>query len=471
MNQRGNKIRVRFAPSPTGHLHIGGLRSALFNWLFARHNQGTFVIRIEDTDQLRSTKEFEQSIIQSLLTMSLPSDEPIVYQHQRLDAHRQAAQYLLDKGLAYPCFCQPKNADTVINDLEEGKGSVYDRTCRDKSYTQEDLKRPHALRFKVPDTLNTVYFDDLVLGRIEVAASHLDDFVIMRQDNTPTYNFCVVVDDIFMGITHIIRGQDHVSNTAKQILLYQAYQQPRPYYAHIPLILGPTGGKLSKRDTSVSVQEYIEQGYLPAALCNYLVRLGWAHNDQEVFTRKEMIDLFTLDAVGKKGAIFDIKKLQWLNSLYIRQASLDDLIDALNTMSSEAYTKLTSRWDQAQCAALLKLYQQRALTLRELYNDIYHLAQRPSTCNTNILTKWMTDQTPRLVQAYKNILEHQTSWTADNLQTEATNACLQYNAKLVTLAQPLRLALTGGVTSPGIFEIMEILGKDKVLARLSLLKW
>src|SRR5579872_4717355 len=244
------EIRVRFAPSPTGHLHIGGIRTALFNWLFARHTGGKYLLRIEDTDIVRSKQEYLDSQLASLRWLGLEPDEPIVYQLARSHEHIAAAKKLMEQGKAYPCFCPPKDAEQVVHDLDLGIGSKYDGTCRDKTYTIEDLKKPHAIRFKLSHDIDTVEFEDVILGTIKTPADQMDDFIIIRRDGTPIYNFCVVVDDIFMRITHVIRGQDHVSNTPKQVLYYHALGANVPLFAHIPLILGPAGNKLSKRDAS-----------------------------------------------------------------------------------------------------------------------------------------------------------------------------------------------------------------------------
>lgn len=465
MKQQGD-VRVRFAPSPTGHLHIGGLRSALFNWLFARHEGGTFLLRIEDTDVMRSKPEFTTSILSSLEWMGLASDEPLVYQLARAQEHQAAAQDLMKRGLAYPCFCEPREADHVIFELEQGKGSKYAGTCRNKPFTEEDLKRPHAIRFRVPDGLTKVEFHDLVLGTVTVDADQLDDFVIMRRDGTPIYNFCVVVDDVFMRITHVIRGQDHVSNTSKQVLFYQALGAQLPLFAHIPLILGPNGGKLSKRDASVAVQEYCAQGFLPEALFNYLVRLGWSHGDQEIFTRQQMIEAFTLDAVGKKGAVFDIKKLQWLNSCYLREASVERLRAAIKTMDAPAYVQLEALWPESSLDNLLGLYKQRATTLRDIVDGVTLLARDPEGYDAMLLEKWKTPQMVPLLEQFVARAEAESDFAHQVLMGHAKSLCEQCNEKLVTLAQPLRLALTGGVMSPGVFELLEVLGKDRACVRM-----
>ena len=462
-----SNVRVRFAPSPTGHLHIGGARSAIFNWLFARHCGGMYLVRVEDTDVARSTKEYLTSIVRSLEWLRLESDQPLVFQMERVEVYRKAARQLMEQGLAYPCFCAPRGAEEVISDLDHGHGSKYDGTCRDKPYTQQDLaQKPYAIRFRVPENQPAVTFNDLVLGSVSVEPDQFDDYIIMRRDGTPIYNFCVVVDDIFMKITHVVRGQDHVSNTPKHILLYQAFGVQPPQFAHIPLILGPSGAKLSKRDAAVSVEEYRMQGYMADALFNYLVRLGWAHGDQEVFTRQELIDLFTLEHVGKKGAVFDIKKLQWLNGVYMRAASPESLLEQLQAISPAYVHELHTHWNDEQLTRLINEYKQRAVTLLELHRGIATLAHNPAELDVQLIKKWYSAATATLLQAFADELA-----TLDDVQHDALVAIAQRltaaaGLKLVDIAQPLRLALTGGVVSPGIFELIAVLGKERSCARI-----
>ena len=459
-------IRVRFAPSPTGHPHLGNLRSMLFNWLFARHHGGTFLMRIEDTDVARSKPEYVQSILSAMEWMGISSDEPIVYQMARIKEHQRTAYYLVKRGLAYPCFCEPKDAEHVISDLEHGRGSKYPGTCRNKSYTEEDLQRPHAIRFALPEELTTLEYNDLVLGKVAVEANQLDDFVIIRRDGTPVYNFCVVVDDIYMRITHVIRGQDHISNTPKQILFYRALGVVPPAFAHMPLILGQGGVKLSKRDAGTSINEYRTQGFLPEALFNYFVRLGWSHGDQEIFTQHEMIEHFTLDSVGKNGAIFDVKKLQWLNSHYIRSTSAARLRVAINAMDETFLTKLNILWQEHELDRLLDLYKERSTTLIELVHGIISLAQDTQNFDLNLLAKWQTPEMIPLLKLFMQECINTQVFTGQALMEEAKRICEQQGQKLVTLAQPIRLALTGSIASPGVFELLEILGKERALDRI-----
>ncbi len=461
------KVRVRFAPSPTGHLHIGGARTALFNWLFARHHGGTFLIRIEDTDTQRSTKEYLESQLASLKWMDLVSDEPLVYQLSQLDQHKKRAQELLDKGFAYPCFCQPRQAEKVVEQLEKGVGQKYDGTCRDKVWTQDDLQKPYALRFKLDKASEQLEFDDAIRGKISVNSDQLDDFVIIRQGGIPTYNFCVVVDDHDMDITHVIRGEDHISNTFKQMLLYRALGLNCPVFAHLPLILGESGNKLSKRDAAVSVELYRENGYLFEALFNYLVRLGWSHGDQEVFTRDQLVQLFDLDSVGKKGAIFDIAKLDWLNGTYIRSVSHQRLLESIAMMDKQTLDTLKKFWSEGELEKIFELYKKRATTLRTLVDGIIALADDPKDYDLSLIAKWRSDNTPKMLHDFISILEKTDKVEHKALMEKAKVVCEKYGEKLVALAQPLRLALTGTIQSPGVFGLIEVLGGTKVVKRIT----
>ena len=449
-------VRVRFAPSPTGHLHIGSLRVAIFNWLFARHEGGKYLVRIEDTDLERSKKEYVDSILGSLEWMSLMPDEKIVFQMSRLDEHKKAALTLLNNGQAYPCFCEPKDKDVI------GK---YSGECRDKSYTKQDLEKPHAIRFKVPKNCERITFNDLIHGEITVEADQLDDFIILRRDGTPIYNFVVVVDDIYMQITHVIRGDDHISNTPKQVLLYNAFNKIAPKFAHLPMILGKDGSKLSKRDAATAAVEYKQAGYLADALFNYLVRLGWACGDQELFSKKELIDLFTLEGIGKKSAIFDIKKLDWLNGIYIRELRLNQFLEAINQIDAKLTTQLAKAWGD-KLEFVFKLYQERAKSILSLANDIIALASEPQKLDLELIAKWKSDKTYLLVQDYIERLEVLEHLEHDELLNIAEDICEEYGVKLVELAQAMRLSFCGSVQSPGICDILIAIGRDNAISRM-----
>jgi glutamyl-tRNA synthetase len=469
-NKLNNKeIRVRFAPSPTGYLHIGGARTALFNWLYAKHNNAAYLMRFEDTDLKRSSKEFLDSQLKSLEWLGLSSEKPIIHQMKRLNEHVEAAKKFLDQGLAYPCFCPPRDADKVVSDLEKGVVNKYPGTCRNNILTKENFEKSHAIRFKLPNKSEDVEFVDLIRGTVKISADQLDDMVIVRRDGSPTYNFCVVIDDIFMNISHVIRGEDHLTNTAKQLLFYRALDTAPPHYAHLPLILSPKGGKLSKRDTVVSVEEYRKNGFIAEALINYLSRLGWAHGDQEIFSIQELIDSFTLEAVGKKGAVFDIQKLTWLNGTHIRKSTFEQLMIAIEQMDQSKHEQLLSTWSSDQLKKLIEQYKERTTTLLELCNEILELAKEPENIDTSLIAKWHTEKTKLAISMFAQELEKLTKLEKEMLLESAKQAGKQHGEKLVTIAQPLRLALTGKIKSPGVFELIEIIGKEKALARIYVL--
>lgn len=452
-------VRVRFAPSPTGHLHIGGVRTAFFNWLFARHTGGKYLLRIEDTDLQRSTKEFLAAQLAAFEWLQLLPDEQIVYQMARIEEHRSAVQKLMAMGKAYPCFCAPRDSDEVVQGLDQGIGSKYPGTCRDKQYTAEDLMRSHAVRLRLPDQPIAIGFNDVIRGSVSIKSDQLDDFVLMRRDSIPTYNFGVVIDDEAMRITHVIRGEEHLSNTFKQLLIYEALGFTPPIFAHLPLILGKAGNKLSKRDAAVSIEYYREEGFLPEAMLNYLARLGWAHGDQEIFTREELVQFFTLEAVGKKGAIFDMEKLRWVNGVHLRQLSSMQLLTAIAQMGAEWKDTLTELWSADKLNKLFHLYGQRSTTLKELAQGIVGLAHDPGQLDMSLIDKWKTEKTKDLVSKYAAWLGSQEGViNHEQLLAYAEALCKQEGEKLVSLAQALRLGILGCVQSPGVFELIEILG-------------
>lgn len=464
MNNISSQVRVRFAPSPTGHLHMGALRTIIFNWLFARHDKGKFLLRIEDTDPVRSKQEYTDSILASMKWMSVDYDEPVVIQSQRFAEHARIIEQLIQEGKAYRCFC----ADVHEEHETAEAFKRYPGTCRNRAMSAEDAHKTFVVRFKVPEN-QKISFDDVIHGEITFESEQLDDFVLARSDGTPMYNFVVVVDDAYMKITHVIRGEEHISNTPKQILLYRACNYALPVFAHLPLILGPDGKKLSKRQAATAVLDYKAQGYLPDALFNYLVRLGWAHGDQEVFSRQELIDYFTLQAVGKKAAIFDVKKLEWLNGMYIRQLSSQEVFERITRDVDHHFAAKISVFSHAHVHMLIDLYKERSKTLLELAQDIISLSAAPTLYEEAAL---MAIQTPNLVsnmQALSGCLDHVESFTAPELSVAVKNLSKELSIKLVDLAQPIRVALTGKVASPSVFELLSALGKRESLHRLSLL--
>ncbi|AXK60304.1 glutamate--tRNA ligase [Candidatus Chromulinivorax destructor] len=462
-----NKVRVRFAPSPTGFLHIGGLRTALFNWLFARHEDGLFLVRIEDTDRDRFSQEYEYAIVSSLQWAGIKADEPFVYQHARQSEHQKAVDELLAKGKAYYCFCSVDELQQKRESAQEDKETyIYDKTCRNKKPTKEEIKNhSYVVRFKVEIDDEILTFDDLIRGKVTLPTQHIDDFVITRSDGGMTYNFAVVVDDHFMRISHVIRGEDHIVNTGKQILLYKAFGWSVPQFGHVSLILGSNGQKLSKRDAAVGVQDYKDKGFLADALCNYLVRLGWSHGDQEVFTTDEMIKHFKIQDVSTSGAIFDYNKLLWLNSVYIKAKSAQELCSLINQNLEINLVSQTSAWSQSQLQAAITLYKDRSQTLRELVQGVLSLYHAPKVYDTESTAQWIT---PAVIEKLRILADELQYAHIDKIQLQeiVKTFAKDHDLKFPAIAQPMRIALIGSSHGPGIFDMIEILGKDEMLHRL-----
>lgn len=448
-----NLIKVRFAPSPTGYLHLGSLRVALFNWLFAKHNNGKFIIRIEDTDVNRSEKKYVDSILNPLSWVDINSDEPIIFQSDRLDLYSKIALDLLEKNLAYKCFCK----DLKEDNLEYKK---YNRYCRDKKFDSSFSNNSYVIRFKLPDNIKKIEFKDLIRSDVSFDIDQFDDFIIMRSDKSPTYNFAVVIDDYYMGITHILRGEEHISNTPKQILIYKACNFNLPLFGHLPLILSPDGKKLSKRYAATSVDFYKEEGFLPDALVNYLVRLGWAYKDQEIFSKKELIEYFSLENISKSGAIFDLQKLKWVNSVYIKNSTSLYLLNYINKNIENIFSILKD-WNQDKILKLIDLYKERVQTLRELLDnlkDLYNL-------EINVKVDFPKDLSIILNKVIE-FLENQDNLTHEIVSNGVKNIAKEFNIKLAQIAQPIRIALTGKVASPGVFDLIAILEKKESIIRI-----
>lgn len=462
MNQPSSAIRVRFAPSPTGHLHIGGLRTALFNQLFAHHSGGTFLLRIEDTDRERSLPEYTESILQALHWCNILYDEPLIIQSDRLVVHQQVIQKLIEQDKAYRCYCEAKDTAST----EEGVFNKYDGHCWINRHQKQNPDKPFAVRFHIPDSCESIVFEDLIRGRIEIQRDQLDDFVIARSGGFPMYNFVVVVDDAFMNITHVIRGEEHISNTPKQILLYEACNYKIPQFAHLPMILGSDGSKLSKRDAATSVLDYRKNGYLPEALINYLARLGWAHGDQEVFSKEELIKLFTIEAVGKKGAIFNQTKLDWLNSTYLKTTNgLRILQIIISDIDASFYSK-TADWNDDQRMQLIGLYKIREKTIADIVHKIIALYKVPISYDQVAIQQWITADTTRHLEVLIHMFEQASDWVSTTLSAMVKQWCQEYNVPFVTIAQALRIAITGTSAAPGIFELIAIIGKNESCDRI-----
>jgi glutamyl-tRNA synthetase len=454
-------IKTRFAPSPTGYLHLGGARTALFNWLFARHNQGTFVLRIEDTDQVRSTGESTEAILDSLKWLRLDWDEGPYFQSQRLDFYRDLAARLVREGAAYYCECS-------LDDLEEkrkqalalGKNPVYDGTCRDKGLGPGPGR---VIRFRSPHS--GVRLDDLVRGTIEFAApEEPDDFILFRSDGFPTYNFAAVADDMAMGITHVIRGDDHVTNTPRQIHLYRALGVEPPLFAHVPMILGADKTRLSKRHGAVSVTAYRDLGILPEAMVNYLARLGWSHGDQEVFSRDELIRYFSLEAVGRSSAVFDPDKLVWLNYQYIKGGDPRRLLEETQPFWRKAGIRAGD--DEALALQVVQDLQPRAKTLAEMAEAGAFYFSDEVVYDQEAARKHLTPETLPFLSAIAERLPLLEAYSRESLDAFLRSFAKDNGISLKVISQPLRVALTGRTASPGLDQVMFTLGRERVIRRL-----
>jgi len=455
-------VRVRFAPSPTGHLHIGGARTALFNWLFARHHNGKFILRIEDTDRSRSTEEYIESIIESIKWLGLDWDEGPFRQTDRMETYRTYAYKLLEEGKAYRCYCTPEELEERRQKaMKEGKPPRYDRRCRE---IKETLDKPFAIRFKMPLEGETVV-KDLVKGTVTFKNIEIEDLVILRSDGTPTYNFCVVVDDFEMKITNVIRGEDHLNNTPKQIHIYHALGINPPNFAHIPMILGTDRARLSKRHGATSVLAYRDEGYLPEALVNFLARLGWSYGDQEIFTREELIKYFNLEQVGKANAVFNAEKLLWLNSEYIKLTPEERLFELVKPfLVNEGYLKenVDIKW---ACRAIKSL-KERCRTLKELALAMRYYLLDYVDIEPKAKEKYINPETIPIIKEITEKLAQLNDFTQDKIEKIFMDIVNERGLKLGQVAQPIRVVITGSTVSPGIYEVLEIVGKEKTLKRL-----
>lgn len=492
------RVRVRFAPSPTGFLHIGGVRAALFNWLYAKHEGGDFLLRIEDTDLERSEERFTQDFMASLQWLGLTWDEEPVFQSKRLDVYRQKADELVSHGHAYRCYCTEAEVESMrAKAIQEGKRPQYDRRCRDQKEKKrdQDAPQPFVIRAKIP-LEGFVEFTDKIRGPIRVENVDLDDFVLIRSNGAPTYNLSVVVDDVYTSITHILRGDDHINNTPKQIHLYRFFNYPIPQFAHLPMILGPDKKKLSKRHGAVSANAYRAEGYLPEALLNFLARLGWSHGDQEIFSIQEMVQYFSFDHVQKSSAVFNVEKLLWLNGAHIRGAKPDYLNrivvdDFSHHFSAEALARAKTNLG----VQLVSLIQQKVKLLTELAEQLVPLCT-PGAIEVDVSgLKWEKDA--HLKTAIQAAIQHTVELLSKKMkeipQTSRTGSdsvwgvspslgdagmshsdvdaffrqiSEQHGVKLGDLMQPVRLTVTGRMVSAGLFELISLLPWEVVETRL-----
>lgn len=480
MGIKNKKLRVRFAPSPTGYLHIGGARTALFNWLYARHYNGSFILRIEDTDRMRSTPEAVKAILDGMKWLGLDWDEGPekggeygpYFQTERLDLYREFVDKLLEIGAAYYCYCSAEElAGRRKKQFADGKPAIYDRKClnlseAEKRQLEKEGKKP-AIRLKMPDRKIVVH--DLIKGRMEFDSKLLSDFVIEKSDGIPTYNFAVVIDDILMDISLVMRGDDHISNTPKQIVIYQALDIAIPEFAHIPMIMGPDNTRLSKRHGATSVMEYQRMGFLPEAVLNYIAHLGWSSGtNQEIFSIKELIENFTLDKISNHSAIFDMEKLNWFNNEYLKRLSDEKYVEMLIPFLKDAgYIELPlseekERWLR-KVASLMKSRVRNFKQFLE-YGDYFFIEDFTVEDNAvKILEQnGVRDILERLVKRLKEIKD----WKEENIESEVREMANQLNLKGKQIIHPTRVSLSGKTIGPGLFSLMEALGKEINIKRL-----
>ena len=460
------QVRTRFAPSPSGYLHIGGARTAFFNFLFARHHGGKFILRIEDTDRERSTPEAINAILDAMNWLGLDWDEGPFYQTKRYPLYEEKVQKLLSEGKAYPCVCTPEKLEAKRQlTQKEKRKSMYDGTCRPPKGVIPPLPqdKPYTIRFRSPRDGSTIV-NDAVKGDVVFDNRELDDLIIARSDGTPTYNFCVVVDDIDMGITHIIRGDDHLANTPRQILLYQALGDTPPQFAHVPLILGLDKARLSKRHGATSVTVYRDMGYLPEAILNYLVRLGWSHGDQELFSREELIEKFSLESVGKSAGVFNPEKFLWVNFHYLKTRPLSQLAEEIVPYIVAKGYRVPQ--DKSWLERMIKTLQERSRTLVELVDSAHFYLTDDIAIDEKAAKKFLTLEVSRPLSKLIERLSALDEFSEANIESAFSGVLEEFGLSMGKLAQPVRVALTGSTVSPGIHEVIAVLGKERTIRRL-----
>lgn len=464
-------VRVRFAPSPTGFLHIGGARTAIFNWLFARHHNGKFLLRIEDTDFARSDPKMVQAIYDGLKWLGLDWDEEPIFQSKRVEKYRQLAQQLIDSSSAYYCYCSPKNK-TEQRQLNEKDERVYryDGHCRNLSEIEKKKLEaqgiPKVVRFKVKQQGETIYHDE-IHGSLTINNDEIDDFVILRSDGNPTYHLAVVVDDHEMYISHVIRGDDHLSNTPKQIMLYTALGWTAPKFAHVPLILGLDKKRLSKRHGATSISEYESVGYLPEAMLNFLSLLGWSPgDDRELMTKQDLVESFSLKGIGKKSAIFDETKLLWMNGQYINQMSEDKILKKIVPILQNRQLVDSANFSDVYVKSAISLLKPKIKKISDFANLGFYFFKDPDQYDQKAVKKYWHDEevADRLDKTNKRLLSLD-RFDATNIENTVRNLAEELGIAAAKLIHPIRLALTGFGVSPGLFEVMEVLGKEVVLRR------
>jgi len=456
------KVVTRFAPSPTGMLHVGGVRTALFSWLYARRHRGTFILRVEDTDRERSTAEAIQVILEGMKWLELEADEGPYFQTARFNRYEAVLAEMLASGHAYRCYCTKDELEAMRNEqLARKEKPRYDGRCRSGNNVREGVAP--VIRFKNPLS-GDVVVDDLIHGAVVFRNEELDDLIIARSDGSPTYNFCVVVDDMDMGVTHVIRGDDHLNNTPRQMNMLVALGAKIPKYAHLPMILGADGAKLSKRHGAVSVLQYQEEGYLPGALLNYLVRLGWSHGDQEVFTREEMIAAFDFEHVGKAASAFNPEKLLWLNQQHIMRAPVEIVANALREHLHRLGVECS---DRLLLEGVVTVQKERAKTIKEMAINSLFFFREFSEFDEKAAKKILTKESSPLLAAVSDQISKMDPWTSEAIHAGIVELAARHNVALGKVAQPVRVAVSGGSVSPPIDATLMLLGKEKVLQRLA----
>jgi len=458
-------IVTRFAPSPTGFLHIGGARTALFNWLYSRHTGGKFLLRIEDTDRARSTPEATQAIIDGLKWLGIDWDGEIVYQFARAARHAEVAHQMLAAGRAYKCFATPEELEAMrAEQKEKGLPQRYDGRWRDRDPSEAPVDAPFVVRLRAPqDGATTV--NDLVQGEVTVQNAQLDDLIMLRADGTPTYLLAVVVDDHDMGITHVIRGDDHLTNTFRQVQIYLANGWDVPTFSHIPLIHGPDGAKLSKRHGALGIEAYEEMGYLPAAMRNYLVRLGWSHGDEEYFNDAQAREWFDIKDVGRSPSRLDFAKLASVNQHYIKESDDADLAASVRPLVEAKLARALNADEAGLLTRAMPALKPRAKTLVEIADGVlFYFKSRPLSLDDK--AKAMVEKGSAILSQMQSRLLNVPNWTATDLEAAARALSEEAGIKLGDIAQPLRAATTGSTVSPPIFEVMELLGRDEICGRI-----
>lgn len=452
------KVRTRFAPSPTGYLHIGGARTALYSWLFARHNEGSFILRIEDTDRERSTPESVQAILDGMNWLGLNYDEEPIYQTSRFERYAEIVEKLLDEGKAYRCYCSKERLEKLREEqMANRQKPRYDGHCRELT---EPGQGSFVIRFKNPGEGN-VEFDDMIRGTVTISNTELDDLIIARSDGTPTYNFTVCVDDWDMQITHVIRGDDHINNTPRQINIMRALGADLPTYGHVPMILGSDGKRLSKRHGAVSVMQYRDDGYLPEALLNYLARLGWSHGDQEIFSLQELVHLFDGTSINRAPAAFNDEKLLWLNHHYIKKGFSDHVVKELEWHMRKAGID-TAKGPKLE--DVLHAQSERCKTLKEMAERSHFFYEDVNV--TDDMLSQVTEANKAALVAVRDGLADLIEWSKEAIHTEIAAMADEHGLKMGKVAQPLRILLTGGKVSPPIDITIKLIGRDAVLERL-----